>query len=94
MIFQGLFRQKKPKRFSYTPVFYDPEKDKKSIKGEIKRDEDSNNPDNENYAQLITKGSFRNYHHSKFKRTRKIFNTRLIIIVLIICILTYILFFR
>jgi len=49
MIFQGLFRQKKPKRFSYIPVFYDPEKDKKSIKGEIKRDECSNIPDN-NYA--------------------------------------------
>ncbi|MBN1158401.1 MAG: hypothetical protein JXA61_03395 [Bacteroidales bacterium] len=89
----SIFRQKKPKRFSYKPVFYDR---RKEYREELmkKYQVDSHKRDVLNYTPSIQKGSFRHSHLTARRNVHTKSNIRLFIIMILLGLLFYILFVR
>ncbi|MBN2481423.1 MAG: hypothetical protein JXB19_06770 [Bacteroidales bacterium] len=89
----SIFRQKKPRQFSYKPVFYDRRKEYREE--QLKKYHiDPQELDVFNYTPSIQKGSFRNYHRTTRRNVHTKSNIRLFIIIILLGLLTYIMFVR
>ena len=89
----GIFRQKKPRQFSYKPVYYDQKKEfweerMKKYQNGLKES------DPVDYTPSIQKGSFKTYHRSRRRNVHTKSNIRLFIIIFLLGLLMFILFVR
>lgn len=92
----GLFRQFKPRGFSYTPVYYDPKKEEREarerrIKAELGIVDDKE--EKSNYKPGITRGSMSGYFNKTKTRVQKYTLIRVIVIALILFMVAYVLFY-
>jgi hypothetical protein len=94
MALPSLFKIPRHRQFSYSPLYYNPQREKlqeriKNIEAEmgVKRE------DAEKYVPRIEKGQMRGYFH-KIKRQKKQSNIRLLIILFVLFFLAYLLFYQ
>lgn len=90
----SFFKQFKPRGFNYTPMYYDPEKERREererrIKAElgIKEDGDSE------YVPRITRGSMTNYFRQNKTRVQRYTLIRLVVIALVLFLIAYVFFY-
>ncbi len=89
----GMFRQRKPRQFSYKPVFYDQKKEKREERMK-KWQAYSKGSDVVDYVPSIQKGSFKNNHRSTRRNVHTKSNIRLFVIMILLAFLFYILLIR
>lgn len=87
----SFFKQYKPRGFNYTPMYYDPAKERREererqIKAELGIKEDGD----KEYVSRLTRGSMRSYFHQHKTRVQRYTVIRLIVIILILFIITYV----
>lgn len=89
----GIFRQRKPRKFNYKPVFYN---QKKEIRAERMKKWQAylKGSDVVDYTPSIQKGSFKNNHRSTHRNVHTKSNIRLFIIMILLAFLFYILLIR
>ena len=87
------FKLYKNKQFNYNPLYYDEQKE--NLQGRIKdiEREMGVNTETEGVYVLGIKGQMRG-HFSKARQTRSRSNVRLILIILALCLIAYIVFYR
>ncbi|MEA1887945.1 MAG: hypothetical protein U9N72_12115 [Bacteroidota bacterium] len=90
----SIFKHYKPQGFNYTPMYYDPEKEKREeresrIKAELGIKEDNG----KEYIPRITRGSMTNYFHQNKKRVQRYTLIRLIVIALVLFLIAYVFFY-
>jgi len=88
------FKVREPNRFNYTPLYWDPDKERREerirrIKAELGQEVSFSKK-----SSTITRGSFRQYSSSKRRKAGRESNLRLIIIAAALILLAYILFYR
>ena len=89
----GFFRTHQPKRFNYTPFYYDEQKeDLEQRTRQIKQDMGLEN--GEVYAPKIRKGQMGNFYRRKRKQIERRSNIRLFIVILFLALAAWLLFFR
>lgn len=89
----SLFRTPKPKKFKYTPIFYDPDKEALKEREQQIRQEMGLADENTPRVSLI-KGQMRSYYKRKVRTARGgKTNLRLVIIIIILCAIAYYLFY-
>ena len=90
------FKQANPKRFNYTPLYWDPDKEEREQRIRAIKQEMGVDVELGKKSSTITRGSFR--HNSSTSKTRsranRDSNRRLILIVVVLLLLAYILFYR
>ncbi len=89
----SFFKQYKPKGFNYTPMYYDADKERREdrerlIKAELGIKEDGDN--DKEYVPRITRGSMTNYFSQHKTRVQRYTLIRLIVIVLVLFLITYV----
>jgi hypothetical protein len=90
----SFFKQYGPRGLNIIPRYYDPDKEKreervKRIKAELGiKDEDG-----KEYVPRIQKGTMTNYFHQRTRKVRKYTFIRLIVIVLILILISYLFFY-
>ncbi|MEE4215898.1 MAG: hypothetical protein V2I34_12595 [Bacteroidales bacterium] len=88
----SFFKQYRPRGFNYTPMYYDANKERREererqIKAELGiRDEGSDRE----YVPRITRGSMSGYFHQQKTRVQRYTVIRLVVIVLVLFLITYI----
>jgi len=87
----SFFKQYRPRGFNYTPMYYDSDKERREererlIKAELGIKEDGD----KEYVPGITRGSMTNYFHKQKTRVQRYTLIRLIVIVLILFLITYV----
>ena len=95
MSIPGLFKQYKPKGFNLAPRYYDPDRERreerlKRIKSELGIKEDGEGDD---YVPRIQRGSMSNYFQQKTRRVQRYTLIRLVVILLILFLISYIFFY-
>ncbi|HPF94295.1 MAG TPA: hypothetical protein PLV65_10160 [Tenuifilaceae bacterium] len=87
------FRTPKPKQFSYTPIFYNP--DKEAIKErEQQLKQELGLSDDETPRVSLIKGQFRRHYEGKIKgRAKPKASLRLFVILIVLCLIAYYLFY-
>jgi len=83
-----------PKRFNYTPLYWDPDKEEReqrvrNIKAEMGIDVDLRKK-----SSTITRGSFRNTPPKSNAKASKNANKRLILIIVVLLLISYLIFYR
>jgi hypothetical protein len=89
------FKLHKPKQFEYNPIYWDPEKEEREerirrIKQEMGVDEEGSSMQ----RSSIRRGSFRQYKRNAKVRASRSSNIRLIIILAVLFLLSYLIFYR
>jgi len=90
----SFFKQFKPRGFNYTPMYYDPEKERieereRRIKAELGIKEEGDGE----YIPRITRGSMSNYFHQNKTRVQRYTLIRLVVIALILFLIAYVFFY-
>jgi len=95
MALPRFFKLQKPKRFEYSPRYWDPEKEAREERIRRIKEEMGVELENKNLTRsTITRGSFRHYKkHARVKASRSS-NIRLIIILALLFLISYLIFFR
>jgi len=89
----GFFRTTKPRRFRYTPLYYDEKKEE--LKERIRRIESEMGMEHEKtYTPGIVKGQMLRSFGKNRRRYEKQSNIRLIIIIAFLLLASWLLFFR
>ena len=89
----SFFSPGKPRRYHYTPRYYDPEKE--ALQQRIAQiEQELGVHKGEAYVPKIRRGQMANYFKKKSQRREKASNLRLLLILAILFLLSYILFFR
>ena len=89
-----LFRLPKHRQFSYQPLYYNPEKEKKEErKKRIANELGIEREPSDSYKTTIRRGSMRSYFH-KNEKARKQSNIRLVLIILFLFFVAYLILFR
>ena len=89
------FKLHRPKRFEYNPIYWDPEKEEREerirrIKQEMGMEEEGATIQ----RSSIKRGSFRQYKRKTKVRASRSSNIRLIIILAVLFLLSYLIFYR
>jgi hypothetical protein len=87
-----LFKLPEHKKFTYRPLFYDPEKEEREERMRELKAEQGIGPEGD-FKSRIQRGSMRNYYR-KEKAAARQSNIRLILIVVFLLVMTYFLLFR
>ena len=89
----SFFRTSEPKRFNYSPMYYDEQKeDLEQRTQQIKQDMGVEQGDT--YVPKIRKGQMGNYYRRKRKQIERRSNMRIFILILFLAIAAWLLFFR
>ncbi len=90
------FKQTSHKRFNYSPLYWDPDKEERDQRVRAIKQEMGVDVELSKKSSTITRGSFRQNSSSSKTRSRanRDSNRRLILIVIVLLLLAYILFFR
>lgn len=90
------FKQASHKRFNYTPLYWDPDKEDREQRIRAIKQEMGVEVELGKTPSTITRGSFRQNSSSSKTRSRanRDSNRRLLLIVIVLLLLAYILFFR
>ncbi|MEA1899123.1 MAG: hypothetical protein U9N53_15805 [Bacteroidota bacterium] len=89
----SFFRTHQPKRFNYTPFYYDEQKeDLEQRTRQIKQD--MGHEKGEVYVPKIRKGQMGNFYRRKRKQIERRSNIRLFIVILFLALAAWLLFFR
>ena len=89
----SFFRTSEPKRFNYSPMYYDEQKeDLEQRTQQIKQDMGVEQGDT--YVPKIRKGQMDNYYRRKRKQIERRSNVRIFILILFLAIAAWLLFFR
>lgn len=90
-----LFKIGNPKRFNYTPLYWDPDKEEREHRVRAIKQEMGIDVKLGKKSTTITRGSFRQNTSSKIRsRANRDSNRRLILIVIVLLLLAYILLYR
>jgi len=94
MALPRFFKTREPNRFNYTPLYWDPQKEKREervrrIKAELGQEVELGKR-----STTITRGSFRQYNSRSTRRAGRESNLRILIIVSLLLLLAYIFFYR
>ncbi|RPI44666.1 MAG: hypothetical protein EHM46_02590 [Bacteroidetes bacterium] len=90
----GFFKLQKPKRFNYSPLYWDPEKEEREERiRRISQEMGIDLPSNPGRT-TITRGSFRQASKKTRVRATRSSNIRLLVILAILFLLAYLLLFR
>jgi len=88
----SFFNPGKPRRFHYTPLYYDPEKE--ALQQRIAQiEQEFGLHEGEAYVPKIRKGQMSAYFKRKSQRREKASNLRLLVILAILFLLSYILLY-
>jgi hypothetical protein len=88
------FKLHKPKRFEYNPRYWDPEKEEREERIRRIKQEMGVELEGGPVRTTITRGSFRQYKkHTKVRATRSS-NIRLVIILAVLFLISYLIFYR
>lgn len=102
MAIPSFFKQNKPRGFNYVPRHYDPVKEEREARRRAMGLDDGNglsagsagqeaqSREDKEYHPTITRGSMRNYFHYKKERVDRHNMIRLIVIILVLVLATYI----
>lgn len=89
------FKQASHKRFNYTPLYWDPDKEDREQRIRAIKQEMGIEVELGKTSSTITRGSFRQSTTSKTRsRASRDSNRRLILILVVLMLLAYILFYR
>jgi len=88
----SFFKQYRPRGFNYTPMYYDADKERREererqIKAEMGIKDEGNDRE---YVPRITRGSMSGYFHQQKTRVQRYTVIRLVVIVLVLFLITYI----
>lgn len=91
----GFFKQYKPKGFNLSPRYYDPDRERREervrrIKHELGIKDEN---DGEEFVPTIHRGSMSNYFRQKTRKVQRYTFIRLIVILLVLFLISYIFFY-
>ncbi|MBN2698070.1 MAG: hypothetical protein JXR52_04540 [Bacteroidales bacterium] len=88
------FKLPNPKRFSYTPRYWDPEKEEREDRVRRIKQELGISTGSDSGKTTMVRGSFRQYRKKTRVRASRSSNIRLVIILAVLLLLSYLIFFR
>ncbi len=89
----SFFKQYGPRGFNYIPRYYDPDKEAREERVRMIKQEMGIVEEGEKYVPRIQRGSMRNYFRQKDRKVQRYTTIRLIVIILILIIISYIVFY-
>ena len=89
----SFFKQYRPRGFNFVPRYYDPDKEAREERERRIKHELGILDEGEEYVPRIQRGSMRNYFKQKDRKVQRYTTIRLIVIVLILILVSYIVFY-
>jgi len=89
----SFFKQDKPRGFNFIPRHWDPDKEAREERIRRIKRELGIKDEGENYVPGIRKGTMTNYFKQKERRVQRYTTIRLIVIILILFIISYVFFY-
>jgi hypothetical protein len=88
------FKTPGPKRFEYSPIYWDPDKEERDDRIKRIKQEMGIETESDPGGTTITRGSFRQFKKNTKVRASRNSNIRLVVILAVLFIISYLIFFR
>lgn len=93
MSIPSFFKQYRPKEFNLIPRYYDPDKERREERVRRIKLELGIKDEGDEYVPSIQKGSMTNFFRQKTKRVHRYTAIRLVVIILVLILISYVFFY-